>query len=105
MPRTVESRIAAHHAAHQRQNEGRPIWDRVIRLGALFHDPDLTFTDRRDAIVARLRKSGWTDQNHGVADLVHDLAIATDQPEFNDIWDEIHDEADIDRVFIDTVSR
>ncbi len=105
MQHSLDSLAAAHRAAAVRRAAGRPIWDRKIRLGDVFHNGAMTFAERRDAIVDRLRRSGWPGQNDNIAALLVDLAEAQDAEKFDPIWDEVYDEADLDRVWIETNSQ
>lgn len=77
-------------------------WRRTVAVHPEFHDPGLDFPTRRDAIVARLRDSGWPATNPAVADLVDQLARTGDEAEFDITWNEIYDTADADRTWIDT---
>lgn len=107
MPRTIDHLVHTHQLARQRVAEGKPVWGRRIDVSDLFHNTALTFTQRRDAIVTRLKNTGWYIQADvaefdGVYDTVHELANAEDAEEFNGWWDELYDLADIDRVYIKT---
>ncbi len=80
-------------------------WNLTVNLGDVFRNEDMPFEDRRDAIVARLQDTGWPDDNFTVAALLDELAEAEGIADFDDVWDAIYDEADADRVWIDTLSR
>ncbi len=81
-----------------------PHWAKRIRLGDVFHNETLTFPQRRNRIVEKIRRSGWTDDNADVADLVDELAETDDVDWFDHVWAAIYDEANADRVWIDTMS-
>lgn len=98
MPRTIEHIVEMHRLAQDRKANGRPIWDRKINLTGVFHNNDLTFEQRRDAIVRILRASAWMKERAEV----DNLAYAEDTEEFDGWWDELYDEADYDRVWIAT---
>ena len=107
MPRTADHIVHTHKIARDRVAEGKPVWGRTISVAHLFHNDRLTFEERRDAIVKRLKASPWYTRADkaefdGVYDTVHELAHAEDQTEFNGWWDELYDLADIDRVHIRT---
>lgn len=105
MPRDIEHRVDMLHLAQDRRDAGRPIWDRTIQVGDLFHNEGLEDHDRRDQIVQRVRDSGWPALNETVQELVDELAEVTSEDEFNAVWDLIYDEADYDRVWIETIIR
>jgi len=100
MSRTVEHIVETHRIATARRDAGRPIWDLTVNLADVFHNDELSFEQRRDAIVQRLYGSGWNSDV--VYTLVADLGAAEDAGEFDEIWDEIYDHADFDRVWITT---
>lgn len=106
MPRTVDHIVETHQLAQQRRDAGLPIWDKKIDVSAVFRNEDLSFAERRDAIVERIRKSGWLDgrdEFDELVELVNDhLAFAEDVKEFDDLWDSLYDIADFDRVWIKT---
>ncbi len=79
-----------------------PHWAKTIRLGDVFHNDNLTFEQRRDRIVRKIRRSGWPDDNPHVARLVDELAEADGVNYFDGVWTAIYDEANADRVWIDT---
>lgn len=107
MPSTADHKVEMHRLARERLAAGKPVWDRKIRLGAVWRNEGMTFTQRRDAIVAILRASGWLrdrDMFSSLVIAVENLAGAEDADEFDGWWDEIYDIADYDRVWIDTVT-
>lgn len=105
MPRTVDHIVETHRLARARQDAGLPIWDRRINLKDVFRNEDMTFEQRRDVIVRRIKRSPWyteqEDYSH-LHDVVIDLEEADDAEEFDSAWDEMYDLADIDRVWIAT---
>lgn len=105
MPRTIEHIVETHRIAAQRRAAGLPHWKHTIKLGDIWRNEDLGFEERRDRVVARLRRSPWLrdrDEVDPLLEIVEHLAHAEDFDEFNDWWDEIYDAADIERVWIDT---
>lgn len=106
MPDTADHRADMHRLATERRKAGKPIWDRKINLADVFHNDGLTFEQKRDAIVARIRASAWFKQYDEYDDLpqyVEELADTEDNASFNAVWSEIYDIADYDRVWIATV--
>lgn len=107
MPRTVDHIVEMHRLATERRRAGQPVWDRRINLADIWRNPDLTFEERRDRIVAQLRKSPWltgrdTSGFDELGDIVDNLAAAETVGEFDGWWDELYDRADYDRVWIAT---
>jgi hypothetical protein len=108
MPRTVDHIVEMYQLAQNRKANGQPVWHRKINLSGVFHNNDLTFEQRRDAIVQILRATAWMkeraerDACGGLGDIVDNLACAEDTEEFDGWWDELYDEADRDRVWITT---
>ncbi len=93
-----------HRVAQERRAAGKPVWDRKISLAGVFHDPDLAFEQRRDAIVEIIRNSPWFKQyeeGDDLPQLVEELA-GIEEDEFRYPWDAIYDIADADRVWIAT---
>ena len=85
-----------------------PTWHFTVYLGDIWKVPGLSFEQQRDGVVERLRASGWIAQkgsDGGPLDrLVDELADAQDTAEFDDVWAEIYDYADVDRCWIDLLS-
>lgn len=76
-------------------------WEIKIDLTDVWPEGDVygdKFLAVRDAIVQRIRKSGWI----GVGGYVRRLADTADMDAFNRVWARIYDAADRDRVFIHT---
>lgn len=107
MPRTPEHIALTHQLAADLRSQGRPIWAEKVLLGDIWRNEDLTFEERRDAIVARLKTSRWfknadEDESWGVHEIIaYHLAEAEDADRFDECWDELYDHADCDRVWID----
>jgi hypothetical protein len=105
MPDTAEHRADMHQLATERRAAGKPVWAHKINLADVFHNDDLTFEQKRDTIVRRIRATAWFKQYDDWADLpqfVEELADAADGDEFDGPWDCIYDIADADRVWIAT---
>lgn len=80
-------------------------WDNKLRLGDVFHSEVLTFEQRRDAIVARIRKARWYDEDDmTLTEIVENLSCAEDTDEFDGWWSEFYDWCDAGkRVWVETV--
>lgn len=105
MPDTADHRAEMHKLATERRKAGLPVWDRKINLADVFHNDAMTFEQKRDAIVRRIRASAWFKQYDEVDDLpqfVEELADTQSGKEFDGPWSEIYDIADYDRVWIAT---
>jgi len=79
-----------------------PKWSKTIDLKQVFHNDEMTFVERRDAIVRIIRASGWPDANFDVADLLFALARTENVKAFDEVWQWIYDEADTERVWLAT---
>lgn len=73
-------------------------WTHIIKIGDLIFNDDLTFEQKRDGIVSRLRESDAmsTDNEQGVelGMLVDDLADTPDVDTFDWVMSDIYDLAD-----------
>ncbi len=59
MSRSVDHIVETHRLAQKRRVAGLPVWDRRINLRHIWQDEALTFEQRRDRVVAVLRRSPW----------------------------------------------
>lgn len=78
----------------------------MIELGDIFENEDLSFPERRDSIVTRIREDQFVlnhDDKDELLGLVDELQEAVDSEDFDQVWDEIYDWADVNLVWIDTV--
>ncbi len=94
--------------AQQRRDAGKPVWDRKISLGDVFHNDEMTFTERRDAIVARIKGSGWMklhEHDSEFETILEQMSSMDDPDDFDYWWDELYDYADDERVWIDTTTN
>jgi hypothetical protein len=104
MPDTAEHRADMYRLATERRAAGKPIWDGKLKLADVFHNDSLSFEEKRDAIVRRIRASRWFKDYDEFDDLplfVEELADTEDNGSFNAVWSEIYDIADADRVWIE----
>lgn len=82
----------------------RTRWHSSIDLGYVFHDNDLSFTERRDTIVQRISTASFYDADDlQLADIVYELSQAEDAEEFDFLWDEFYDWADVNGVWVTTL--
>jgi hypothetical protein len=105
MPDTADHRADMHRLVTERRKAGKPVWAHKINLADVFHNDDLTFEQKRDAIVARIRATTWfkdCDEYDELPQYTEELADAPDVRAFDFVWSEIYDIADADRVWIAT---
>ncbi len=83
-----------------------PKWSYTVDLSNIFHDPDRSFTQKRDEIVKRLRESLWYNSKMlhetELQDVVTALSNSRDVEEFDEHWDYLYTLADTDRCWIAT---
>lgn len=80
-------------------------WNLTIDLSKVFHDHELPFTAKRDAIASAIGNSTWpefTDSPVTLDSLVGHLRESVDVVHFNQIWIHVTDLALADRVRIET---
>lgn len=85
-------------------------WDITLNLKDCFHNDQMTFEQRRDAIVSRIEDAPWykgfaSDSVHGesLEDIVHLLKWSDDSDEFNEHWDTFYDWCDAGKmIWVDT---
>lgn len=80
-------------------------WDRKIYVGDIFHNDDIPFELKRDSIVKRLRSMVRPRKDEDFVCLIEDLEVTEDEDEFDDVWNDIYDWADENRVWIETWER
>lgn len=102
MSRSIEHIVDTYRIASERQAVGRPIWDRKFDVSDVFHNESMTFEQRRDAICSRPRAHPWFAENRELENIVEELEFSEDGDEFDGPWDALYDEADYDRVWIET---
>jgi hypothetical protein len=105
MPDTADHRADMYRLGTERRAAGLPVWDGTLRLADVFHNGGLTFEQKRDAIVRRIRGTAWFkgyDESDDLPQFVEELAGAEDNASFNEVWSGIYDIADADRVWIET---
>ena len=105
MPDTAEHRADMYRLGQERRAAGKPSWAHVLKLADVFHNDAMSFQEKRDAIVARIRATTWFkgyDEGDELHMYVEELSDTEDTSEFDYVWDEIYDIADADRVWIET---
>lgn len=78
-------------------------WAHTLNLADVFHNDNLTFRERRDAIAHRIQRAGWFNYSDmDLMDVVDFLADATDAAEFDEAWVMFYDWADSARIWVAT---
>ena len=82
-----------------------PHWNISLNLTDLWRNEDIGFEEKRDKIVAVIKASGWrkiTPYPDYFDSLVDEVAETLNITEFDLAFSEIYDQADADRVWIET---
>lgn len=81
-----------------------PTWRYTVDLKDVWRNEGLTFEERRTEIARRIRASRWAEESPWTVfhNLVDELAEVGSVEEFDQVWDEIYDYADMDRCWIAT---
>lgn len=98
MPDTPEHKVAMQHLVRDLLKAGKPSWTYQVHLRKIFWDGDLTFEQKRDAIVSAVRSSKW--ENEELIPLLEELEDVEDVEAFDVVMDAIYDLADYDRVWL-----
>lgn len=78
-------------------------WTHTLNLADVFHNGELTFRERRDAIAHRIQRAKWFDYGDmDLMDVIKFLADATDVEEFDEAWAMFYDWADSARIWVVT---
>jgi hypothetical protein len=105
MPATPDHKAEMFTLAQERRRAGKPSWEHRINLADIFHNDDLSFAEKRDAVVRRLRATTWfkaKDEYDSLSQYVEELSETEDIVGFGQVFDAIYDEADYDRAWIAT---
>jgi hypothetical protein len=105
MPDTAEHRADMYMLAAERRKAGKPSWAGRVNLADVLRNDDLSFTEKRDAVVRRIRATTWfkaKDEYDDLPQYVEELSETSDIHEFDQVFDAIYDEADADRIWIAT---
>jgi hypothetical protein len=80
-----------------------PQWNQKIKLGDVWSNDDLSWEEKRDAIIPRLRR--LSDDEFGGLEALLDELAGTDTVEyFDEVWGAIYDYGDDYRIWIDVWS-
>lgn len=104
MSRDPEHAVQVHHIVRERIAQGEPVWAGTIQLRDLMRNEELTFEERRDGVVARLRTSRWVKAMDEMADVVcflDELADTTTREDFEWVLEHIYREMDFDRIRVE----
>jgi hypothetical protein len=81
-------------------------WRHTLELADIFHDDDLSFEQRRDEIVRRIKAAPFYDSGRcdfDLVDLVDQLEHAEEIEHFDDYWSDFYDYCDVNRIWVATV--
>ena len=104
MSHNLDVKIAAHHQARERIEEGRPVWDEKVKVNSIFDDELLTVREKGESIARNLRATRWikkADEHEEVHDLIVYLETNDDPEELGYLLNSIRDEATLARVWFD----
>lgn len=80
-------------------------WRCKLRIADLWTNDDLSFTEKRDGIVARIRRLPMYDPEGGDQEelwwIIDELCDAGNADEFDSVWDAFYDWADTERVWVE----
>lgn len=102
MSRSVDHLVETHRIARERALAGEPIWAYTFDVSDLFHNEELTFEQRRDKVVGRLRASRFYSSYEEFQELAFELENCSDADSFDEVWGWFYDEADTYRVWVKT---
>lgn len=81
-------------------------WNYKLKLKDIFHDETLTFEQRRDEIVKRIRSAPFFHADDPICELsdyiLDNLSIAATPNDFDYEWDEFYNWCDANRVWVET---
>lgn len=79
-------------------------WTHKLALGDVFHATEMDFTERRDAIVRRIKEARFYDADDWTLErIVEELAETEDPDDFDGPWDDFYDWADTNQVWVQTI--
>lgn len=73
-------------------------WRQTLHLGDVWREESLTFAERRDIIVSRVR--GLNPLDSALKEIADGLADSDDVDEFDGWWSAFYDWADRERVWV-----
>lgn len=81
-------------------------WKHTLDLRDIFHSDAHSFTNRRDIIVARIKRSPFWDAEglagYDLCEIAEELSDARDTDEFDRWWNDFYDWCDANRVWVKT---
>lgn len=80
-------------------------WNREVNLIGAYHNDSLTLNERAKAVAERIRKSGWVEDTpypDTFRDLLAEFEKVETTAEWDNVFSEVYDLADEDRVWIET---
>lgn len=85
-------------------------WRHEVYLGDIFGDPTMRFTERRNEITRRLKRSWFVIEavangDEEISDLVQGLRESSSEEEYDQLWSRFYDWADRNRVRVQTDPR
>lgn len=83
-------------------------WKHKVYLGDMFHDDDLSLSEKAQTIATRLARFAGDDDDAMLDELLEELCDAGHEGDvqwFDNVWSGIYDWADEERVWIDTFGR
>jgi len=81
----------------------RNTWLYTLKLNDIFHNDDMPFEQKRDAIVRRIKaQKFWDPDNFELSDVMEGLEQADDVSEFDEAWGDFYDYADRERIWVET---
>lgn len=99
-----DHRVAMHRLVQERKKAGLPQWAGTVRLRDIWRNKEMTFEERRDAIVRRIRASRWFkkyDEFDELPAFVEELSDVDTQEWFDYVWSQITLCADYDRIWLE----
>lgn len=80
-----------------------PVWHHTLKLADIFHSEVHSFTDKRDIIVKRIRTAPfYSEDDWTLPGIVDELADTQDTEDFDWVWGDFYDWADVNRVWVET---
>lgn len=80
------------------------VWLYTLRIKDVFYNEGMSFEEKRDEIVKRIKASDfWNSDDLVLVIIVDGLAGSEDTEEFDGWWSTFYDYADYYRVWVETV--
>ena len=82
-----------------------PHWEYTVDVSDVFHNDELDLTSKRDQIVATIRRNRWLKRSEYADELtgiLDELATVETVADFDELWSQVYDIADVDRAWIKT---